>query len=162
MESSRDDLIVRCLREADLARLVRMDERITGRNRRAWYERKLKKALEESDVRVSLGAESGGILVGAVLGSLHYGEFGQPETVAVLDTILVDEGFRGRGIASALLAQMARNLRAFGIERLRTEVAWNEHQLNGFLGQKGFRPAPRLVLDLELDDPALLQASPDA
>ena len=97
MEPSRDDLTVRCLREADLARLVRMDERITGRNRRAWYERKLKKALEESDVRVSLGAESGGILVGAVLGSLHYGEFGQPEPVAVLDTILVDEGFRGRG-----------------------------------------------------------------
>jgi ribosomal protein S18 acetylase RimI-like enzyme len=162
MESRRDDLTVRCLRESDLARLIRMDERITGRNRRAWYERKLKKVLEESDVRVSLGAESGGILVGAVLGSLHYGEFGQPEPMAVLDTILVDEGFRGRGIGSMLLAQMARNLRAFGIERLRTEVAWNEHRLNGFLGEKGFRPAPRLVLDLELDDPAVSIDPPDA
>jgi ribosomal protein S18 acetylase RimI-like enzyme len=162
MESSRDDLIVRCLRAEDLARLVRMDESITGRNRRAWYERKLKKALEESDVRVSLGAETGGVLVGAVLGSLHYGEFGQPEPVAVLDTLLVDEGFRGRGVASALLAQMARNLRAFGIEWLRTEVAWNEHQLNGFLGQKGFRPAPRLVLDLELDASGILDASTEA
>jgi ribosomal protein S18 acetylase RimI-like enzyme len=162
MESRRDDVTVRCLRESDLARLVRMDERLTGRNRRAWYERKLKKVLEESDIRVSLGAESGGILVGAVLGSLHYGEFGQPEPMAVLDTILVDEGFRGRGIGSALLAQMARNLRAFGIERLRTEVAWNEHRLNGFLGEKGFRPAPRLVLDLELDDPAVSIDPPDA
>jgi hypothetical protein len=61
-----------------------------------------------------------------------------------------------------LLAQMARNLRAFGIERLRTEVAWNEHRLNGFLGEKGFRPAPRLVLDLELDDPAISIDPPDA
>lgn len=35
-----------------------------------------------------------------MLGSLHYGEFGQPESLAVVDTVLVDRGFARQGIAS--------------------------------------------------------------
>ena len=91
-----------------------------------------------------------GCLVGAVLGSLHYGEFGQPEPIAVLDTILVDPGFARQGIGTALLEQLVKNLRALGIDRLRTEVAWDEHDLGRFLGRQGFAPAPRLVLELRL------------
>ncbi len=45
---------------------------------------------------------------------------------------------------------LVRNLRALGIERLCTEVAWDEHDLNRFLGRQGFVPAPRLVLELRL------------
>jgi GNAT superfamily N-acetyltransferase len=150
MDEERDGVTIRLLRLQDAARLVRMDQALTGRNRTAWYEGKLKRALEESDLQVSLGAEVDGCIVGAVLGSLHYGEFGQPEPIAVLDTILVDPGFARRGIGSALLENLTRNLRAVGIERLRTEVAWDEHDLNRFLGLQGFVPAPRLVLELRL------------
>jgi len=147
MDEERDGVTVRLLTLADAPRLVRMDQAITGRNRTAWYEGKLKRALEESDLQISLGADVDGCLVGAVLGSLHYGEFGQPEPIAVLDTILVDPGFARRGIGSALVENLTRNLRALGIERLRTEVAWDEHELNRFLGLQGFAPAPRLVLE---------------
>ena len=150
MDEERDGVTVRLLTLADAPRLVRMDQAITGRNRTAWYEGKLKRALEESDLQISLGAEVDGFLVGALLGSLHYGEFGQPEPIAVLDTILVDPGFARRGIGSSLLENLTRNLRALGIERLRTEVAWDEHDLGRFLGLQGFAPAPRLVLELRL------------
>ncbi len=150
MDEECNGVTVRLLTLADAPRLVRMDQAITGRNRTAWYEGKLKRALKESDLQVSLGAEVDGFLVGAVLGSLHYGEFGQPEPIAVLDTILVDPGFARRGIGSSLLDNLTRNLRALGIERLRTEVAWDEHDLNRFLGLQGFVPAPRLVLELRL------------
>jgi len=150
MDEERDGVTVRLLTLADAPRLVRMDQTITGRNRTAWYEGKLKRALQESDLQISLGAEVEGFVVGAVLGSLHYGEFGQPEPIAVLDTILVDPGYSRRGIGSALLENLTRNLRALGIERLRTEVAWDEHDLNRFLGLQGFVPAPRLVLELRL------------
>jgi GNAT superfamily N-acetyltransferase len=147
MDGQRDDILVRRLSSDDAPRLVKIDRAITGRNRTAWYEGKLKRALEESDVCVSLGAEVEGLLVGAVLGSLHYGEFGLPEPIAVLDTILVDSDSAGRGVGTALLDQLVQNLRALGIERLRTEVAWDEHALNRFLGCHGFSPAPRLVLE---------------
>jgi GNAT superfamily N-acetyltransferase len=149
-DTDGDGVIVRTLTAADAARLVRIDQEITGRNRTEWYEGKLKRALVESDIRISLGAEKDGQLVGAVLGALHYGEFGQPEPVAVLDTILVDPDVRGHGIGTALFDQLARNLCALGIHRLRTEVGWDEHELNRFLGHRGFVPAPRLVLELPL------------
>lgn len=151
MDGQPDAVVVRSLRPGDAPRLVRMDQAITGRNRSAWYEGKLKRALAESDLNVSLGAEVDGHLVGAVLGSLHYGEFGLPEPIAVLDTILVDPGHPREGIGTALLEQLVKNLRALGIERLRTEVAWDEYGLNRFLGRRGFVPAPRLVLELSLD-----------
>lgn len=150
MDGEPDNVLVRSLRQEDAPRLVRMDQAITGRNRSAWYEGKLKRALEESDLRISLGAEVDGCLVGAVLGSLHYGEFGLPEPIAVLDTILVDPGHARHGVGTALLDQFVKNLCALGIERLRTEVAWDEHGLNRFLGRRGFAPAPRLVLERPL------------
>lgn len=151
MDGERDDMNVRTLTAADAPRLVRMDQALTGRNRTAWYEGKLKRALEDSDIRISLGVERDGLLVGAVLGSLHYGEFGLPEPIAVLDTILVDPAFAARGVGTALLDQLVKNLRALGIRSLRTEVAWDEHELSRFLGRRGFAPAPRLVLELPLE-----------
>jgi len=149
MEASGDGVILRTLRASDGPRLSRIDERITGRNRRLWYERKLERATRDSDVNVSLGAEVEGILVGAVLGSLQYGEFGIPEPVAVLDTILVDPLYAGRGIAGAMLDELASNLARLGIDRIRTEVCWND-PLNGFLGTHGFALAPVLVLERSL------------
>jgi Acetyltransferase (GNAT) family. len=153
MGEKGDGVIVRLLAEADLPRLIQIDQRITGRNRTLWYERKLKRALEETDIRISLGAEHDGALIGAILGFLLYGEYGQPEPLAVIDTILVDPMFAGRGAGTALLDQLLRNLRALGIERLRTEVGWDEHDLSRFLGARGFAPIPRLVLEMKVESP---------
>lgn len=149
-ERGDPDVVVRSLTRADLAALVRIDRQITGRSREVWYEGKLERALAASDVRISLGAEQEGMLVGAMLGSLHYGEFGLPEPLAVLDTVLVDRAFSGRGIATALFEQLVKNLRALRIERLRTEVAWDDHELVAFFKKKGFAPIPRLVLEADL------------
>lgn len=150
MPAESATLTVRRLRADDLPRLVRMDERLTGRRRQAWYEGKLQRALQDSDVQVSLGAELDGILVGAMLGSLHYGEFGLPEPAAVLDTLLVDRDFTRRGVARAMLGQLVKNLRGLRIERLRTEVSWDERELTAFFAHNGFRPVPRLVLELDV------------
>ncbi len=152
-DENSNGLTIRTLAREDVARLVKMDERITGRNRSAWYAGKLKRAFEDSDLMISLGAEVDGTLVGAVLGTLQYGEFGLPEPVAVLDTILVDGDFRGRGIGTAMFGELVRNLEALGIERLRTEVAWNDRDLVGFLGKNGFGPRGRLVLERNLKEP---------
>jgi GNAT superfamily N-acetyltransferase len=157
MDEEANGVILRALRATDGERLVRMDERITGRNRGVWYERKLKRALEESDLNVSIGAEIDGILVGAMLGSVQYGEFGVAEPVAVLETILVDERHQGHGIGTAMLEEFARNLSRLGVERIRTEVGWSE-ALGVFLGMHGFDLAPRLVLERPLGSEAAAPA----
>lgn len=148
MDDARDDVTIRALRMQDCPRLVRIDREISGRDRRAWYEGKVRRALEDADVRISLGAEIDGTLVGALLGSVHYGEFGQPEPVAILDTVIVDRAFGRRGVATAMLEQLLLNLKALRIERLRTEVAWDEFELTAFFARAGFLPVPRLVLEL--------------
>ena len=142
---------VRSLNIDDLDRLVLMDKHITGRSRKAWYEGKLHRALE-SDVQLSVGAEQDGLLVGVMLCSVHYGEFGMPEPIAILDTVLVDKNFGGQGLASAMFSQLTRNLRALRIEKLRTELAWDDHELMAFFDRKGFAPVPRLVLEAALEE----------
>ena len=152
MEHGNPELILRALQATDAARLVRMDEVASGRRREAWFDGRLKRALEDSDVQVSLGAEIDGTLVGALMGTVQYGEFGQAEPTAILDTVLVDGQYARRGVASALLGQMLQNLSALRISRLRTQVAWDELDLIAFFGKSGFRPAPRLVLELDVED----------
>ena len=151
MDTERTDLTVRTLTPDDCTRLVKMDAEHSGRERAAWYEGKLKRALDDTDLRISLGAESDGILVGAFLGALDYGEFGKPEPVAILDTVLVDREYGRRGIATALMDQLLKNLRGLGITGLRTEVAWTDHELTRYFQRAGFQPVPRLVLELDVN-----------
>ncbi len=143
-------VVIRNLRPEDCSRLVAIDEQLTGRSRHLWYEGKLKRALEESDLQVSLGADSDGTLVGAMMAAVHFGEFGLPEPLAVLDTVLVDPAFERRGVARAIFEQLLLNLRALRIERVRTEVAWDDHELVAFFGSMGFKPAARLILETEI------------
>jgi GNAT superfamily N-acetyltransferase len=152
MDAEHSDAVIRTLKPEDCARLVRMDQEISGRNRRAWCEGKIRRALAEADVNISLGAEIDGTLVGALLGSVHYGEFGLPEPVAILDTVLVDPAFSRRGVATLMLRQLLLNLSALRIERLRTEVAWDEFDLTEFFAKAGFTPVPRLVLELRVPE----------
>ena len=150
MDRANIPLTIRTLRADDLARLVAMDRAVTGRQRQTWYEDKVRQALAEAGVKISLGAETDGCLAGALLGAVHYGEFGLPEPVAILDTILVDPAFSRRGIAAAMFHQLVKNLKGLRVECLRTEVGLGEFALNGFLKKQGFRPAPRIVLELSL------------
>lgn len=144
------DARIRTLTQDDLGRLIAIDAQHTGRTRSTWFEGRLARALNTSDVRVSLGAEVDGTLVGAVIGEVQYGEYGVAEPVAVVDTILVDSRFGGQGIGAALMEHLARNLGALNIERIRTEVAWDQQHLLHFLGRSGFSLAQRLVLEREI------------
>lgn len=152
MDTERTDLTVRTLTPDDCARLVKMDADHSGRQRGAWYQGKLERALGGTDLCISLGAELDGILVGAFLGALDYGEFGKPEPVAILDTVLVDREFGRQGVATALMDQLLKNLRGLGITSLRTEVAWTDHDLTRYFQRAGFQPVPRLVLELDVSD----------
>jgi predicted N-acetyltransferase YhbS len=142
-------ILVRALKKGDLERLVRIDRAWGGKNRAGYLQGKLDRALD-ADVRISLGAEIDGLLVGAVLGAVQYGEFGQAVPVAILDTLLVDRKSVRRGIGRAMLDQLMKNLLALRIERVRTEVSWKERELIAFLASEGFAPVPRLVLEREI------------
>lgn len=143
----RDRIPIRAMQKADLHALVTIDRRVGGRERSAYFVRKLEEALHESGVRVSLVAELDGAPVGFVMARVDFGEFGRTEPVAVLDAIGIDPAYGRRGVGRALLSQLLINLATLRVERIRTEVDWHDRELLAFLDRCGFRPAQQLCFE---------------
>ena len=130
--------------------VVRIDAASTGATRRDFYRAKLGRALEDSSVQLSLAAELDGMVVGFLIVTFYYGEFGMPETVAVIEAFGVHPDYRGKKVARALIRQLEMNLGALGVETVRTEVSWEQLELLEFLAHFGFEPAPRFCLQKKL------------
>lgn len=146
-----DAVNVRTMQEADLGAIVEIDATATGRRRPRYFELMVERALKEASFQVSLVAEEGGEVVGFLLATLYYGEYGVVEPSASIDAIGVHPGRRGRHVGRALMRQLRLNLGALRIERVRTEVSWDDFELLAFFKSDGFRPAGRLCLERTLD-----------
>lgn len=144
--------IIRRLRPTDMDAVVRLDTRVTGRSREEYFKTKLKMALADTGIEVSLAAEVEGCFAGFLLARVYYGEFGDLDQVAVLDTLDVDPDFRGIGVGRALMAQLRQNLCALRIDKIRTEVEWSAQDIMQFFQREGFRMSQRVCLELPLED----------
>lgn len=143
-------IVVRGLRPDDLDRVIALDAHIVGRRRDDYFKRKLQQNLQETGIKVSLAGELDGCFAGFLLARVYYGEFGRLEPSAVLDTLDVHPDFRGKGVGDALFQQLVTNLRGLGVDRVATEVSWDNPRLLAFFQHQGFQPAARLALDLSL------------
>lgn len=144
------DVVVRNLDAADLDAVITLDAKNVGRRREEFFRLKLKQALSDTGITVSLAAELKGAFVGFLLARVFYGEFGITERVAVMDVIDVHPAFRGQHVATALLRQLCTNLKGLGIGVLQTEVGWENTELLGFFRREGFVMAQRVCLDMNL------------
>ena len=145
-----EQLPVRSMSEADLPAIIRLDRKITRRDRSTYYQRKAAEALRQSGVRVSMVAELDGQFAGFLMARVDFGEFGRTEPTAVLDTIGVDPAFARRRVGRALLEQLLLNLGSLRVERLVTEAEWNHFDLLAFLARCGFEHSQRLSFVKEL------------
>ncbi len=141
---ARDLADVRTMRPADLPDIVRVDRRVTGRDRSAYIEHKLAEAMDDSAIRVSLTARLDEQVVGFLMARADLGDYGRTDPAAVLDTIGVDPAWGHRGVGAAMMSQLGINLRALRIERVETIVAPRDFALLGFLYAQGFAPSQRL------------------
>lgn len=146
-----DRIPVRSMKESDLGALIAIDRRVTGQDRTPYYQRKMEEVLRESGVRVSLVAEIDGHPVGFIMARVDFGEFGRTEPEAVMDTIGVDPDYGHRGVALALMSQLMANLATLRIDRVRTQLDWNDVTLIAFLDRCGFTPAQRIAFVREID-----------
>ena len=147
---ARDSVLVRTVRHNDLDALVAIDAAAVGRRRERFLALKVKQAMEDTGIAVSLVAELDDHVVGFVLARVFYGEFGVVEPSAVLDVLGVHPDYRGRRVSAALIDQLRTNLLGLGIPKLQTEVSWTNLDLISFFQHEGFTLAPRLCLDLDL------------
>ncbi len=151
-EAACGDIPVRKLTMDDVDSVVRIDKRITNTSRREYFHAKLTEAAKDSSMLVSLGAVVDGGLGGFLMGRVYHGEFGIADSVAILDTIGVDPLRARSGIATALIDQFVTNMKGLGVESIRTQANWNEWGLLKFLESSGFKPVPRVSLELNFDD----------
>jgi len=143
---SHDRIPVRSMTSGDLDAIIAIDRRHSGQSRAAYYRRRLDEALNRSGIRVSLIAELDGAAAGFIMARVDYGEYGQTVDEAVMDSIGVDPGFRGKGVGRALMSQLMANLSVLRVATLRTETDWNAVDLIAYLDATGFVPAQRITL----------------
>jgi ribosomal protein S18 acetylase RimI-like enzyme len=149
-----DEVLVRSLELSDLDALIEIDAIESGRRRPLYFEKMVERAVQKADFQASLAAEMDDRTVGFVLATLFYGEYGLTEPSASIDAVGVLPEYRGRRVGLALMRQLLLNLAALRIERVRTEVPWNDFDLLAFFERSGFAPAGRICLERQLDPTA--------
>lgn len=142
----RDTIPVRTLEERDLADIARLDKKLTGKDRTAFYANKLTEVLNDSGIRVSLVAEQDNTVVGFAMVRLDYGDFGSMEPTAILDTLGVHPEYHRSGVGKALLSQLLMNLSALQVNSIQTQVHWQSSGLLEFLNNCAFSATQNLVL----------------
>ena len=133
-----DAVLVRSMREDDLNAVVAIDAAASGRRRPRYFEVMLQRAMTQAGLQISLVAEVDKRVVGFVIGSLYYGEYGVVEPSASIDAISVDPDTRGKNVGKALMRQLRLNLEALRISNLA------DRSFLGRLRSPGVFPKPGL------------------
>lgn len=142
---------LRKLAPADLPRVVEIDARHRGRAVPDYWQRVRAEFLvrDRARFRVALGAESGGRLLGFLLGEVRAFEFGA-EPCGWVFAVGVEPDRMREGVASALLAEACRRFRAAGIATVRTMVRRADVPVLAFFRAHGFGGGAFTQLELDL------------
>jgi ribosomal protein S18 acetylase RimI-like enzyme len=158
-------LKIRALHENDLDAVVEIDEKVLGKERRAFWKRKM--AYADIYPRPSLVAELDGKVVGFIMGYVSGWEFGVPDTIGWIDTLGVDPAYQRRGIGKALFdelieifkrsgreesieAEESEKGKVEGVNVVYTLASWTDWDLLQFYHAMGFQKGEMLNLKLEV------------
>jgi ribosomal protein S18 acetylase RimI-like enzyme len=131
---------IRPLDELDIDAIVAIDERISGRYRPEVWERRIGYYLRR-DPEASVVAESGGKVVGFMLGEVRSGEFGLEEPTGWIEVLGVDPGARGQAIGRRMAEAMLAHFKSQGATSVRTLVDEEMAEIAGFFTSLGFAPS---------------------
>ncbi|MBI4247188.1 MAG: GNAT family N-acetyltransferase [Candidatus Rokubacteria bacterium] len=132
---------------SDLDAVVHIDEKLTGRTRKEFWQTRLEIAALRPPW-MSLVAEADGRVVGFLFGWTGESEFGIADRTAWIDLIGLDPRYRGVGIARALVdrfVESGRELRA--IQKVATLIDLTQEDVREFFVRLGFRHGPMVQLE---------------
>jgi len=141
------NVTVRALAREDLDAVVGIDAAIEGRSRRAYFERRLAAALRAPKLHAQFAATDANGIAGYILARVLEGEFGRSEPGLRLEIVGVRRDAQSHGIGTRLLDALAAWARRHGIRDLRTQGAWNDHDMLRWLDAMGFALAPNHIVD---------------
>jgi ribosomal protein S18 acetylase RimI-like enzyme len=138
--------------DADLNRVIAIDEVHSGYRRRHFFEKRFAAAKRYPDEYLCIGVEVDQSLCGFAIGRVLRGEFGQKDEVVVLDAIGVDPECREQHLGQSLIDELLRMSRRRGVKTLQLQVHWSNHDLLRFFNVSGFKLAPRLALERPIEE----------
>ena len=147
------DMSIRTMGQADLAVVVELDTLVFGAMRSAYFERRLT-ALDEQDAdthMVFLVADYRGMVIGFVMGTLAYGEFGLTQVTAILDSIAVHPRYQQQGIGRQLIEAFIERSTRQGAAAVYTLVNWDNWVLLKTFHALGFVLASTIPLERRID-----------
>ena len=149
MSAVAEQVRIRPLNELDIARIVSIDERLTGVYRPEVWERRIMYYLRR-DPEASQVAELGGKVVGFMLADIRGGEFGLEEPGGWIERFGVDPDFQGRSLGRKLFEAVVGHLKRQGAKTVRTLVEKSDSDLASFLRALGFKDAPLVALEMRI------------
>ncbi|HEV2581273.1 MAG TPA: GNAT family N-acetyltransferase [Ktedonobacteraceae bacterium] len=150
---NRYDVSIRAMEHADLAVVVELDALVFGVMRSAYFERRLAALNEhDADARMAfLVADYQGAVIGFVMGTLAYGEFGLTQVTAILDSIAVHPGYQQQGIGRQLIESFIKQGTLQGAAAVYTLVNWDNWTLLKVFHALGFVLASTIPLERRID-----------
>jgi len=147
------EVSIRPLRQTDLSIVVEMDAQVFGSTRPAYFERRLA-VLDSADAEtrvIFLAAVYQDQVIGFVMGTLAYGEFGLTQVTAILDSIAVHPGYQHQGIGQKLTEAFMKQSARQGASAVYTLVNWDNWTLLKVFHALGFVLASTIPLERRID-----------
>jgi ribosomal protein S18 acetylase RimI-like enzyme len=144
-------LVVRAVRRSDLDAVAALDARVTGIEKRTYWQSLYRRyGVPERSERQFLVADSGGRVVGFVIGEVRDWEFGSMACGWVF-AIDVDPDARLAGVGTRLLAAICEGFRRTGVRKVRTMLSRDNHLILSFFRSQGMMAGPFIPLEMDLD-----------
>ena len=147
-----DDTVVRDLRMSDLPRVVRIDAGHTGVPKPTYWAGVFESFIDaQPQLRVGLGAEVAGRMVGYLIGEVRAFEFGS-EPCGWIFAIGVDPEHLRSSVATDLLDRSADRFRRLGVRKIRTMVERTDIPVMSFFRSNGFVGGAFYQLEMSLEE----------
>jgi ribosomal protein S18 acetylase RimI-like enzyme len=156
--STAQEIRIRPLSELDIARIIAIDERLTGVYRPELWERRVGYYLRRDPDSCPV-AEIGGKVVGFMFSDVRGGEFGLEETTGWIERFGVDPDYQGRSIGRRLFEAVQDQMAGHDVATIRTLVDKKDSDLASFLRAVGFQDATLQALEMPVPNARRASAS---
>jgi len=129
----------------DLAQIIEIDKKITGRERTSTWPQKVSSHFETYDLALCFVAEVEGRVRGFILGNIRGAEYGLP-LGGWIDIMGIDPEYQGRGIGRMLADAFTEECRFRGI-KARVMTRASDERLQKFMLRLGFKRGELINFD---------------
>jgi len=141
---------VRPVEAGDVGQVIALDAEVTGMEKADyWYEVFHRYGSRGAKQRFFLVAESGGAVLGFVVGEVRDWEFGSPPCGWVFG-VNVRPDARLAGVGTKLLEAICAGFRRASVTKVRTMLARDNNVVLSFFRSQGMMAAPFIPLEMDL------------